>query len=490
MPNLIFTGDVKTAKTQGVTVVVYAPFGTDATLSTYPGTTQSVATHPLVLALEQVAADGCNVVALLDRVDDDSWLLEIAAGAARKLTSRWKLDMQSPRTLAGLLRHAAKRFKSTALVLSLEGHGAGYVPELDVSQLDAEHVTDGGDAGQVVWEIEGRKGAPVLPMGSPLLPMGSPLLPMGSPLLPSNHYPLSTWGLARALQSALPTLPRRLGVIHLNNCFNMSVELLHTIAPYADFATGYINYNFFTAGAAYPAVSEKLKLAGTASTEDLARWLAEANRAMLATLPGHPTVGASIRLARMAGVAAAVDTLAQALVTALTTASGAERPTVVDKIRSAIRAAQQLDTGGTQQLEAPDELTDIASLASRLRTYDGLNAAAVKAAASALLAALAKVKVYGENDFPWTSPTTRWDFSRSDLAMNILCPDPILIGLWDWRSPYYLRKTPTPEQPQVIDFLASTAWVDFIVEYHRDVKFVGLRPAAIPEYPVFRKPYV
>ena len=97
------------------------------------------------------------------------------------------------------------------------------------------------------------------------------------------------------------------------------------------------------------------------------------------------------------------------------------------------------------------------------------------------------MKVYGANDFPWTSPTTRWNFSRSDLAMNILCPDPTLIGLWDWRSPYYLQKTPQPAQPQVIGFLSSTAWVDFIIEYHRDVPFIGLRPAAIPRYPAFRR---
>jgi len=70
--------------------------------------------------------------------------------------------------------------------------------------------------------------------------------------------------------------------------------------------------------------------------------------------------------------------------------------------------------------------------------------------------------------------------------MNILCPDPLLAGLWDWRSPFYLQKAPQPAQPHVIPFLSGTAWVDFIVEYHRDTKFVGLRPAAIPDYPVFR----
>lgn len=487
MPNLTFTGDVQSATTTGVTFVVYAPFGTDAELSTYPdGNSHAVATHPLVLGLEQVAADGVNVCLLIDRVDDDTWLVDIPAGKPKVLTSRWKHDMQSPRTLAGLLRYAAGRYPSSALVLALEGHGAGYIPELDVSKLDVEHLTDGGDAGAIEWKIDEHKGAPLLPMGSPLLPMGSPLLPMGSPLLPVNHYPISSWGLAWALRTALPVAPRRLGVIHLNNCFNMSVELLHTIAPYADFATGYINYNFFTAGASYPAVSERLKKKGIAGTAELARWFAEANRDTLAAVPQHPTVGAAMRLAKMGPVAAAIDALAKALIIALTGATPAERPSVVGKIRDAIRKAQQYDTVETQLLDAPDELTDIASLATRLLTFD-VNAAQVQAAANAVLAAVAGVKVYGANDFPWTSPTTRWNFSRSDLAMNILCPDPTLIGLWDWRSPYYLQKTPQPAQPQVIGFLSSTAWVDFIIEYHRDVPFIGLRPAAIPRYPAFRR---
>jgi hypothetical protein len=487
MPNLTFTGDVKSATTAGVTFVVYAPFGTDAELSTYPnGTSKSVATHPLVLGLEQVAADGVNVCLLIDRVDDDTWLVDIPAGKSKVLSSRWKHDMQSPRTLAGLLRHAAQRYPSSALVLALEGHGAGYIPELDVSKLDVEHLTDGGAAGSIEWKIDKKKGAPLLPMGSPLLPMGSPLLPMGSPLLPVNHYPISSWGLAWALKAALPVAPRRLGVIHLNNCFNMSVELLHTIAPYADFATGYINYNFFTAGASYPMVSERLKIKGTASTAELARWFAEANRDGLAAVAHHPTVGAAVRLANMAKVATAIDALAKALIVALTGATSAARPLVVGKIRDAIRLAQQYDTVETQLLDAPDELTDIASLASRLRTFD-VNAAQVQAAANAVLTAVAGVKIYGANDLPWTSPSTRWDFSRPDLAMNILCPDPTLIGLWDWRSPFYLQKTPQPAQPQVIDFLSRTAWVDFIIEYHRGVPFLGLRPAAIPRYPVFRR---
>jgi hypothetical protein len=44
-----------------------------------------------------------------------------------------------------------------------------------------------------------------------------------------------------------------------------------------------------------------------------------------------------------------------------------------------------------------------------------------------------------------------------------------------------------PVQPHVIDFLKNTAWVEFIIEYHKDVPFKGIRPAATPEFPVFNR---
>jgi hypothetical protein len=31
--------------------------------------------------------------------------------------------------------------------------------------------------------------------------------------------------------------------------------------------------------------------------------------------------------------------------------------------------------------------------------------------------------------------------------------------------------------------------VDFIIEYHKDVPFVGLLPAEIPEFPVFNRKF-
>jgi hypothetical protein len=72
------------------------------------------------------------------------------------------------------------------------------------------------------------------------------------------RLPLSTWGLGEALRRALAAGVPAPQVIHFNNCFNLSLELMHTVSPYAGYATAYGNYNFFTAGETYPAVFEAL----------------------------------------------------------------------------------------------------------------------------------------------------------------------------------------------------------------------------------------
>jgi hypothetical protein len=488
LPNLIYAKPTAGFTTAGVTLAVYAPFGTDAVLSSYPGTSKlTIQQHPLVANLVGVAKAGVHVSALIDLFEDDTWLVEIPAGKPSEvtITSRWKHQMDAINNLSGFLRHTRKKRPGTALVLALEGHGAGYLPEIDISQLTTANLTQDGS---IEWQITDGQGAPLLPMGSPLLPMGSPLLPMGSPLLPVNHMPLSTWGLAQALKLALSSGPPPLGVIHFNNCFNMSVELLHTVAPYAEFATGYMNYNFFTAGGAYPFVFNKLKVAGSATTAQLAKWFAEANRDVLAGKTHHPTVGGVVALKRMNTIATRVDALANALTTALTSASTAARPGVVTKIRTAIGKAQQYDSVTPMVLDTPDELTDLCSFAAQFTSFD-VNAVAVQKAAKDLVSALAGIKVYGANDTPWTEPAVTWNFTSRALAMNILCPDPALRGLWDWRSPFYLQTVPDPAkppvQPQVIDFLKNTGWVRFIIEYHRDVAFKGILPAAIPDFPPY-----
>ena len=216
------------ARTDSVLFAVYAPFGSDETLSTFPeGSSRDLAQHPLYQGLLKVAASGVHVAALVDLAKDDTYLVEIEAGKPEgvSVTSRWKQDMASPNNLAGFLRHAHRSRPTAAIVLALEGHGAGYLPEIDRSQLSARTLTRNGT---FEWRFDANGGAPVLPGGSPLLPGGSPLLPGGSPLLPggspllpANHMPLSTWGLGAALKAAQEAGVPKLSVIHFDNCFNM-----------------------------------------------------------------------------------------------------------------------------------------------------------------------------------------------------------------------------------------------------------------------------
>ncbi len=487
-----------------VLLAVYAPFGTDPVLSSYPdGTTRTLAQHPLLKALLQVAASGAYVTALIDRFDDNTYLIDIPAGrpAGMTVTSRWKQDMSSPKTLAGFLRYAHLAQPKAAIVLALEGHGAGFLPDLDFSKLSSASVTNGGVRGPIEWRISPKggvpvaaEGSPVLPQGSPMLPQGSPMLPQGSPMLPANHMPLSTWGLGAALKEAIASGVPRLPVIHFNNCFNMSAEVMHTVAPYADYATGYPNYNFFTAGAAYPAVFAKLASAVTADAAQLAAWFADANAAFLRAKGNHPTLGSVVPLARMQAVAERIDDLADALLAVLRAPLGAaHRQSTLDKIQLAITNAQQFDTVSGYTLETPDELTDIDSLADQLSKQDYGTFPVVDAAIK-LRATLAGMLRYADIGRPWVDTAVVWDFTLKPLAMNILCPDPLRKGEWDWRSPYYLDVNPDPTlprvQPNIIDFVKVTDWVDFIIEYHKETKFVGLRPAAIPEFPVFNARFV
>jgi len=479
-------------RAQSVMFAVYAPFGTDEQLSTFPdGQTPGVESHPLLLNLQKVAATGTAVTALIDLVGSESWLVSIPAGRPTEsaIHALGKQDMVAPHTLATLLATARRDAPDSELVLAVEGHGAGFLPEIDKTKLTMENFTDHG---MIEWRLGGPPEQllqrPFRPSGEPFLEEGAPVLPAGGPTCPTNHLAYSTWAFGEAMRlSGVP----RIAVVHLSNCFNMSTEVLHTIAPYADYATGYCNYNFFTAGQAYPLVFEQLAKVGEASSEQLAKWFAAANHAVLLAAGHEPTVAGTVQLSRMYGIAEKVDELSDALLVALRGASPEERPQIVEKIRTAIDVAQQYDSRPDYILEVPDELTDLDSFAAALLEID-FRPYRVAPAAEALRVALEGIKQYGDTDSPWMDPDVVWDFSSPNLAMNIFLPDPLRQGMWDWRSQYYLEVNPDPGkaqvQPHIIDFVKVTDWVDFLIEYHRDAPFVGLLPAFIPDVPLATKP--
>jgi hypothetical protein len=252
---------------------------------------------------------------------------------------------------------------------------------------------------------------------------------------------------------------------------------LHTVSPYAAYATGYANYNFFTAGSAYPAVFRAFKSSPVRNAQTLARGFAEQNRDALAALPeSHPTVGSSVALARLVAIKAAIDALAQALIAAL--------PLHREKIRDAISKAQQYDTIGDFSLDVPDETTDVGTLAAALKATTF--SPQVTHTASDLAQAVAGTFVYGVNAKPWVSNQHVWSLDNSTLSMSLFLPDPSLLGRWDWRSPYYLATAPEQNiaQPNIIDFLRDSHWVSFIKKYHEQTPFKSLRAPRILEHPV------
>jgi len=565
------------------TLAVYAPFGTDPVLSGYPeGTTKTLAQHPLMRHLASIARSGTPVVAIIDRLGDDTRLVTFNAGDAEPtVASRGKLDMQDPQSLATLLREAHGFAPGNDCILTIEGHGAGYLPDLDLKALalatggtdaalaqaaDGNPVLPGGSptsktsdpvlpggsptsfgsnpvlpggsptsraaalgnpvlpGGSPTSRTGGDPvlpggsptsltGDPVLPGGSPtsltgdpVLPGGSPtsrdgdptlpggsvVLPGGSPTSPSVHAAMATAAIGEALRLALEAGVPRIAVIHFNNCFNMSVEVLHTVAPYAEYATGYCNYNFFTAAQSYPAVFARLAASVSATSEQVAKWFAAENHDVLAAAGHEPTVAGTVELARMHHIAEKVDDLADELLAALRDATPAARPGVVAQIRQAIVAAQKYDTSGDFVLGAPDELTDLDSLAHELMQLR-FEHAEVHAAADALRNALAGIKQYGDYGAAWMAPGDLWNFSSKYLAMNIFLPDPLREGLWDWRSKFYLDVNPDPNKPQlqrrIIDFVKVTDWVDFLREYHRDTAYVGVMEARLPDTPVLHSTF-
>ena len=501
-------------------LAAYVPFGTDETLSSFPGQTSSLGDHPLIDAWRRVARSGTHVVGLVDRVDSDTVLVHISADRPEELTLRsmWKLDMRAGRTLASFLMQVSELHPKSSIVLGLEGHGAGYLPELDSNRLTWAAVCQGSG---LAWSVTGDYATVSTPksgngdQGSPVLFGEYPTVPGGNPLTPINHQPMPTHTLGQALKSAQQQGCPKLAAIYFDNCFNMSAELLHTVAPYAEAAGGFCNYNFFTAGQPYALAFQKLAEVGRATPLELAQWLTDANHAVLAAKGGHPTVGGALALERMADIKEGGHVLAGKLLDAM--ASSPDRAGTVAAIQKAIFEAQQYDTMFPMELEAPDQLTDLYSLANQLSgsVMDGYRA--VQDAAGMLASLLKDIKRYGDKGMPWMADEPHegqyeWDFTEETLAMNIFLPDPLREGQWDWRSNYYIDTDPQPfpllnaqGEPQkdangqvimlppaqtgVIDFLKGNNWIEFLKEYHRDTKFKSFFVGKIPQLPVHNAEY-
>ncbi|MBQ0931063.1 hypothetical protein [Ideonella alba] len=332
-------------------------------------------------------------------------------------------------------------------------------------------------------------GGPTLPGGGPTLPGGGPTLPGGGPTLPVSHASMPTWVLGQALAAGLQGSGSRLAVLHLANCFNMSVEVLHTVAPYADAASGYCSTNYFSGAASYPAVFRRLAQAGSTAAVTLAGWFVEENHRLLSQRGRHPLVGGALELRRMADVTRGVEQLSDALLQELRTTRHPRRSR--RRIESAVVKAQQYDTSGDLLLEGPDQLTDLHSLAHCM-ARDLEDWPEVHTAALALCRALEGIKRVGDIDSPWMDDRGEivWDFTDPHLAMNIFLPDPTRSGQWDWRTPFYVDinpgQGPARLQVGVVPFLQETNWVEFVREYHADTVFRAISVPGLFTVPTAR----
>jgi hypothetical protein len=486
-----------------VLFAVYAPFGGDRELTTMVG--RKLATidqHPLLPRLKAVAKEGVNVAALIDLVDSDTWLVEIPAWHPERMykVSAWKQAMNQPEALAGFLRRAHDRFRCRHLVLSLEGHGAGYLPEIDVERL-GKQVTSTSTGANVSWTVAGQ-GASVSQTSPPPPVLGQggyAELPVNSPVGIPASLPISTWALARALD--LATKDRRCRVprprvIHFNNCFNMALEHLSAVAPFADVATGYANYNYFTAGISYPELFQRLRTDGPVTPEVFGRWIAEANHKPLEAIAFHPGVGAAVRMSTLKNLVAAVERLARKLTTELDTNRAASFP----KVKQSIADALQFDSGGDFKLEVPDQATDLGTWMVQLKTRFAGHPH-IPDAAEAVRRLIDGLQVYGDKGPSKLDTDVEWDFSDPLTAISITIPDPGVTGVGDWRAPYYMAGVVDPARPPAlkaqIPFLAhrgnpssQAPWPEFLDQYHRGgdgnvVPILTLLPAPPFVFPTF-----
>ena len=179
-------------------------------------------------SLRGVAQQGVAVLALVDRQGDETWLIDIPPGRPEDTVERslWKQDMGSAPALTGLLTEARRRYPERQVLLSLEGHGSGYLPSIDIAGMAA--LASQAEAKGVEWRLSDRDAAPYntrgepalpvgfpgLPVGFPGLPVGFPGLPVGFPGLPLQHVALPTVTLGRGLQEARERGCPRLALIH------------------------------------------------------------------------------------------------------------------------------------------------------------------------------------------------------------------------------------------------------------------------------------
>lgn len=451
-----------------IVFAVYAPFGTDDRLSQQA--------DPFISNLAATAVPGfVHIVALVDN-KNATRLIEITDGSLQE-TCLSKRDMGDPQTLIDFMAYVQAAHPSTRVVLSLEGHGGGYIPDVDPSEIKPTKWSTPTSDGDIPLQA------------TPTAKGLEPPLPMGSPEL-SGQELMSTYDLYEALDHITLSGTNKIDLLVLNNCFNLSVEVLATVAPFAEYAVGYPNYNFFSKGVPYQEVfSGETE---NTPTLEFAQKFAVTNRAYLhsiSTPPNeHPTIGGVVTLTQMYTITAYIDVLARELITAVNQGFS-------ENIALAIETSQKYDTTSCQEdmhpefeLGVPDAFTDLHDFAGKLmETFSGISASGVYTAAQDLYNATRNIQVYSDGGLhPWVHQDLDyfWEFP-SQLSLNIFLPIPNHHDFWDWRTLFYVGAPNRHANGlNTIDFVRTNHWREFLVTFYAQDDFAGIMRPCVPPAPL------
>lgn len=396
-----------------------------------------------------------QVVLLVDGArDDDTRMMAMSSGAIKQIDAvmqRWgvnELDTADPAVLTWFLQYARTRYPAQREVAALMGHGISAVPEL--SWATAE-VAAAGAAGKL----------PPLPKEHEFTPSD----------ITSGSF-MSTVSLGEALLAATAQGSDPFDVIFFDQCFQGSIDILYEVAAAAHYFVASPNYAWLVA--AYDRYL--IKFTPSATPEELATSIINGYEASLDQ--HHPNSIFAVKASDIAGIAAAISNLGDALGRALHAGEN-------DRIAAAVQQGQYVDTTqcSRQNLELgpPDELIGADSFAQKLQESFGAgDSAGVYAAADALRGALQGVKKQVQTGSPYLAPDEFWDYRD---AITLLAPlprnSPALVAwhasIYRGDAPFAARWAIDPSQPVTITrglaFVRDQRWDEFLHAW-----FTGLTP--------------
>jgi len=396
-----------------------------------------------------------QVVLLVDGAGDgDTRIMELAGGAVTQtdaVMGRWgmnELDTADPAVLTWFLQYARTRYPAQREVAALMGHGISAVPEL--SWATAE-VAASGVAGKL----------PPLPKEHEFTPSD----------LTSGSF-MSTVSLGQALLAATVQGSDPFDVIFFDQCFQGSIDILYEVAPAARYLVASPNYAWLVA--AYDKYITRF--VPTATPEELATSIINGYEGSLDER--HPNAIFAVKASEIAGIAAAISDLGDALGRALQAGEN-------ERIAAAVQQGQYVDTTQCSrqnlQLGPPDELIGADSFAQKLQESFGAgDPAGVYVAADALRNALQGVKKQVQTGSPYLAPDEFWDYRD---AITLLAPlprnTPALVAwhasIYRDGAPFAARWAIDPTQgvtvTQSLAFVRDGRWDEFLQAW-----FTGLTP--------------